>query len=429
VGIDDHTLTASTMFMDVVTDFGRRYTPTQADNYERGPVRLRSALQFSLNIPAIKAGLMIGLDRLAERNAEFGLTHPPGAIPVTSMSIGTLESHPIDLLSAYGAVADGGVLMPRTMILSVQDTNGKTIWAADTDLEGKRVASAQASYIVTDILAGNTDRRINPYWGDWAIFDGRVRRPAAYKTGTTQDNRDVAAYGYLAPPSDIDAPAFAVGVWMGNSNNEPNDGKLSLDTSAPLWSAILTEISKGTPIAKFEDTRPDGLVSANVDVISGLLPGPSTSRQIKELFIAGTVPTKHDDLRIFLEVDGATGLRWQEGCAGPKVTRGFMDFSRVEPAFPAWGKYNRAWAARAARGPFVRGGPEGTRTIYFYNGAFHPYGANWGGPFAPSKVCEPPPPSPTPCDPFFFPCETAPPDPTSSGGGRPSKPPGRTPKP
>ena len=45
-------------------------------------------------------------------------------------------------------------------------------------------------------------------------------------------------------------PALAVGVWMGNSDNSPNDGKLSLDTSAPLWSAILTEVSKGTDIQK-----------------------------------------------------------------------------------------------------------------------------------------------------------------------------------
>jgi penicillin-binding protein 1A len=428
VGIDDHTLTASTMFMDVVTDFGRRYTPKQADNYERGPVRLRSALQFSLNIPAIKAGLMIGLDHLDQRNADFGLTHPRGAIPVTSMSIGTLESHPIDLLSGYGAIANGGVLMPRTTILSVQDTDGKTVWSADADLEGKRVASAQAAYIITDILAGNTDRRVNPYWGKWAIVDGKVRRPAAYKTGTTQDNRDVHAYGYLAPPKNIDSPALAVGVWMGNSNNEPNDGKLSLDTSAPLWSAILTEVSKGKPIAKFEDSMPDGLVTASVDTISGLLPGPMTSRQVKELFIEGTVPTQHDDLRVFIDIDEATGKLWAEGCTGPKITKGFMDFSRVEPSFPKWAKYNKAWAARAARGPYVRGGPEGTRTIYFYNGAFAPYGANWGGPFAPREVCEPLPPSPSPCDPFAGPCISFPPDP-GGGGGRPSKPPGRTPRP
>ena len=62
IGIDDETLTASTMFMDVFTNFGNNYTPIQADKAERGPVRLRSALQFSLNVPAIKATLITGLE-------------------------------------------------------------------------------------------------------------------------------------------------------------------------------------------------------------------------------------------------------------------------------------------------------------------------------------------------------------------------------
>jgi hypothetical protein len=147
-----------------------------------------------------------------------------------------------------------------------------------------------------------------------------------------------------------------------------------------------------------------------------------TSRTIKELFIAGTAPTQHADLSKVADIDEATGLLWQDGCAGPKITSGFMDFSGVEAGFPTWAKYNRAWAARAARGPYVRGGPKGTRTIYFYNGAFAPYGANWGGPFAPTEICEPPPPTPPPCNGFFGPCEPpAEPPPT----GRP----GRTPKP
>ena len=54
-GIDDKTMTAASMFMDVTTDFGGGYSPTDADNLERGPVRVRNALQFSLNIPSVKA--------------------------------------------------------------------------------------------------------------------------------------------------------------------------------------------------------------------------------------------------------------------------------------------------------------------------------------------------------------------------------------
>ena len=100
IGIDDGTLTASTMLMDVTTNFGQNYVPIQADKLERGPVRLRSALQFSLNVPAIKATIMTGLDHTFKRTKDFGLTYPSTATPVLSMGIGTLELHPIDLLGA-----------------------------------------------------------------------------------------------------------------------------------------------------------------------------------------------------------------------------------------------------------------------------------------------------------------------------------------
>ena len=80
IGIDDQTMTAATMFMDVVTNFApsgsKAFYPTQADGAERGPVRLRSALQFSLNIPAIKAGIINGVDHEYNRFKDFGLDVP-----------------------------------------------------------------------------------------------------------------------------------------------------------------------------------------------------------------------------------------------------------------------------------------------------------------------------------------------------------------
>lgn len=395
-GIDDHTMTASTMFMDVVTDFGNKFLPTQADKLERGPVRLREALEFSLNVPAIKAGLINGLDHVFQRTKDFGIRYLPNTTPVVSMSIGTLVIHPIDLLDAYGAIADGGVLMPRTMILSVTGPNGEAIYPTTTAVAtGTRVASAQASYIITDILAGNTITTVNPYWGAWAIMNGNTRRPAAYKTGTTSDNRDVLAYGFLAPPADPAAPALAAGIWMGNSDNSPNNGSLSLDSSAPLWSAILSEISHGQPITDFQ--KPAGIVTATVDAYSGMLPGPFTTKTIQEVYIQGTVPTQVDTNHVIVDIDSATGLLWQNGCSGPKVAEGFLDFSRAEASFPAWQKYTLGWEARAARGVGVRGGPMNTRTTYFYSNAFAPFGRTWGGRFAPTATCSPLPPPPVPC--------------------------------
>src|SRR6478609_5017893 len=206
--------------------------------------------------------------------------------------------------------------MPERMIGTIVDPAGNTVWpTTETTPIGTQVVSKDAAYVITDILAGNTDVKVNPFWGKWAIFDGNTRRPAAYKTGTTSDNRDVAAYGFVAPPADKTAPALAVGVWMGNSDNSPNDGKLSLDTSAPLWSSILTEVTKGEKIAQFKP--PSGIVTAKVDAYTGLKPGPFTKKTITEYFVPKTIPTQASNSRIVAEIDKASGLLWQEGCVGP----------------------------------------------------------------------------------------------------------------
>ena len=438
VGIDDRTLTASTMIMDVTTNFGGGFIPTQADKKERGPVRLRSALQFSLNIPAIKATIMTGLERVVDRTKDFGLRYQSTATPVLSEGIGTLEVHPIDLLGAYSMIANEGKLMPRRIIKTILDSDDQVFWPKAGDLkQGKQVVDRGSAYIITDILAGNTDKSVNPYWGKWAIYDKGVRRPAAYKTGTTSENVDVAAYGFVAPPKDKDAPALAVGVWMGNSDNSPNSGKLSLDTAAPLWSAILGEVTKGSKIASF--SSPKGLVTATVDAFTGLRPGPFTTRKVRELFLPGTVPKQKTTIRVAAEIDDASGLRWRDGCVGPKVTRGFFDLSEVEANFPAWQRANAGWGARAARGSGVGGGLKGTSTIYFYNSAFAPYGRTWGASFMPSKRCPiaPPPiycdplasPIPDPSLPPPEPCVPAPSEPPPGGSPAPGGGPKGTPKP
>jgi len=416
IGIDDRTMTAATMFMDVVTNFAvagaRPWYPTQADHLERGPVRLRTALQFSLNIPAIKAGFMNGLGHQLQRTRDFGLRYQRGTGAVPSESIGTLVVHPIDMISAFGTIANGGVLMPRHTILRILDADGTQVWPqAGAKAKGTRVVSRGAAYIMTDILAGNSDPRINPFWAKWRITDGvggSKVRPAAYKTGTTSDNRDVHAYGYLAPPSKSTLPALVAGVWLGNSDNSPNDGKLSLDTSAPLWSAILSEVSKGMPIEGFARVRPKGLVTRSVDAFTGMLPGPPTRKTVTELFLPGTAPTRAAAVTVAVDIDQATGLRWQAGCAGPMVTRTFIDLSKAEPGFKRWQTADRLWQARAARGPGVSGGPKRTRTAYVYGSGFFPFGRSWGGSFVPAKTCpigSPPPSTCVPGDPAS-PCPT-----------------------
>src|SRR3954452_4456392 len=170
IGLNDKTFTASTMFMDVVTNFAppgaKPFLPTQADGLERGPVRLRNALQFSLNIPAIKAGVLNGLGHQFNRTKDFGLDYLSGASPVVSESIGTLETHPIDMITAYGTIANGGVKMPRHTILKVLDSDGNQVWPpANLKGGGRRLGLPSLAFINAGLPAGKPGRFVHPFLG------------------------------------------------------------------------------------------------------------------------------------------------------------------------------------------------------------------------------------------------------------------------
>jgi hypothetical protein len=222
---------------------------------------------------------------------------------------------------------------------------------------------------------------------------------------------------------------------MGNSDAEPIEYVSSVASSAPLWSHIMREVSKGLPIEKFK--RPDGLVEVEVDAFSGMRPGPGTVRTVTELFIDGTQQQlRRDDMHVEEQIDRATGLLWQDSCTGPKVSRYFLDFSQVESRFPEWQKFTQGWAKRAARGPGVRGGPDRTPTAYFFDGSLVPFGRTWGGRFAPTEVCSAKPPicepgggPPTPEPSIIIPCVTPEPEPTptaTKGNGNGKTPPPTT---
>jgi hypothetical protein len=193
-----------------------------------------------------------------------------------------------------------------------------------------------------------------------------------------------------------------------------------------LWSRILTDVSKGTPIVDFK--QPKGIVEEKVDAFTGMRPGPFTLKTVNEVFIAGTEPTTTDDLHRTVDIDAASGLRWQDGCVGPMRTVGALDLSHVEADHANWQRADNGWARRAARGSGVGGGLKGSATQYFYGGGppFFPFGRTFGGIFAPTALCPlaPPSPSPSPCDnPFGLFCPPPSGDPGASHG------PGKSPKP
>ncbi len=266
------------MLMDSATDFGGDYTPSNADNLERGPVRVRNALQFSLNIPSVKTMGLNEPSHVFQRAKDFGMTFQSEETDAgLALGLGVAETRPIDLVTAYGTLANGGKRIGHTTILEIKDRAGEDVRDPYTPPEGEQVISPQAAYIVTDILRENTVRGVNPFWGRFQIRDENGDyRQATLKTGTNNDARDLNAYGYLAPPSEEGradgAYALAVGVWNGNSDNTPVGQVFSIDVSTYVWQGFLREATATWPLARF--ARPDsGLVEVAIDPFTGLLPG------------------------------------------------------------------------------------------------------------------------------------------------------------
>jgi membrane peptidoglycan carboxypeptidase len=384
---EQRALTPGSLLLDITTEFNpaEEWAPRDADQLDRGPVLVRRALQYSLNVPAIRALQRTGSEAVADQAEQMGLRFKGGREAFLqaglSGAIGTVEVRPIDLTAAYGAIANAGQYLPPRMILEIRGPDGKVVWQAPK-AEIRQVLSPEAAYLVSDVLAGNTDRRQNPIWSEkLALANGPegAYRPAAAKTGTANDARDLATYGYLAPPEDGAVPGLAVGIWMGNSdhsNPQTREPATSLSAAAPLWRAFVRDYTRDWPVSDFR--QPSGVVDARIDAWSGGRPGPWTRDTMAELFIDGTQPGAGN------EVDRA-GLLYRRACGGWRV-----DPLQAELGPEAWDADVQDWIRRARRGVGVEG-EHGSRTAYFWGER------SWGGPII--GPCPKPKPEPKPDEP------------------------------
>ena len=347
-GFDTGALTAGTVLLDITTPFGSGWAPKDADSIDRGPVLVREALQYSLNIPAIRALHRTGIKTVRKYAVKAGFSFINGDRMLDEAglagAIGTVEVRPLDMTAAFGAFAnDGKVTQPRH-ILKVEDPDGNVIYEAG-DPVTTQVWSPQAAFIMADILKGNTNPAVNSVWGP--IFelrntrDGSLREMAV-KTGTTNNLKDYSTYGFLPAPRKKDQPALAVGVWYGNSDSSsPNLGSdiYSMDTAGRTWHAFVRDYTNRWPTASFK--RPaNGIVASTIDMYTGGAPGAWTRGTRTELFIQGTQPGGKR------EVD-PPGLMYSRGCSSSLVQP-----ARAEnPGAPAsWLAAVNAWAARGGLG-------------------------------------------------------------------------------
>ena len=418
-GFETGTITPATMFMDVEGEIVDGYSVPNADGRERGPVRVRDALKYSLNIPVAKAQQLIGTDNVVAMGERLGLEWDPRQereVAVPSLTLGTIGVHMLDLAGAYGGIANGGEFVPPYLIERIEDADGTVIYDhAEVD-DAERVMTAASAYLVTDILADNTDPATNPLWGprfQLQTEDG-TRRPATLKTGTTNDFKDLQAVGYLAPnPDDPEdaTGAIVTGVWVGNSDFSAIEDVFAADGPTFIWHDYMAEVAALNELPVRDFARPEGVTEVEVDAISGLLPGEHTTSTVTEVFRSDRAPSEQDPLHRELRIEAETGKIWQEGCGDfetvePSATPDpsaepvppeareevYLDLAGWEEERPTWEEANLAWIE------------EWTGREDELNGSVRvPYPGPLDAPLAPTEDCTPgeiptstPSPSPTP---------------------------------
>jgi penicillin-binding protein 1A len=270
-------------------------------NYEDrfyGPTTLRTALTNSRNVVTIKLMRDIGVPYAIKYAQRLGVESPLTAD--LSLSLGSSEVTPLELVRAYAVFAARGHLLHPIFIRKIVDRDGNILeennpWPLEADLRKKegtiveedlkggiegvspQVISEQTAYLMTSLLRGVVQEGTG-----WRARE--LGRPCAGKTGTTNEYTDAWFVGFT--------PDLITGVWVGFDEKKPL-GRFETGSRAasPIWVSAMQKALAGKPVRNFP--IPEGIVFAKIDRDTGLLALPSTKNVIFECFKEGTQPTQY----------------------------------------------------------------------------------------------------------------------------------------
>lgn len=253
------------------------WSPQNYDRQFRGSVTLRAALEQSLNVPAVRIAQGVGAKRIIQLAHDLGIQSP--LAENLSIALGSTAVSLLEVTSAYGALAYGGVAIPPTPIRSVVADTGDPLWHALT--QRHQAVSSQAAYLVTSLLKGVVER------GTAAKARAMgLRGIVAGKTGTTDDYRDAWFVGYT--------PEVVVGVWVGFDDEQPLHLSGS-QAALPIWTEFARQI---IPSDSPDFVVPSGVVTREIDPQTGQLATSKCPEHAAEVFVEGTEPT------VYCEVHG-----------------------------------------------------------------------------------------------------------------------------
>ena len=199
----------------------------------KGRMSLASSLIQSRNIPAVKLGKAVGLEKVIEICRILGIESPMQ--PVISLPLGSIGVTPLEMAGAFATFANNGWSSETTAILQVTDSKGNVL--LDNTPKLKQVLDPWATANLTTMLKGVLS-------SDGTGKKGNIGRPAAGKTGTTSSERDIWFVGYV--------PQLSAAVWVGNDNYQSmGKGITGGDFAAPVWRNFMLKALENEPVKYF----------------------------------------------------------------------------------------------------------------------------------------------------------------------------------
>ncbi|HEX6587817.1 MAG TPA: PBP1A family penicillin-binding protein [Longimicrobiales bacterium] len=251
---------------------GRPWSPGNFDGIFVGPVSLREALVGSRNVPTVRLAREVGPARVASLAHDAGIEeefrrHPMIALGITAVS-------PLELTTAFTALANRGERVEPRFVLRVEDEDGDVIWEPEPDRE--RVMKAGIAYLITDMLRDAVDVGTAN-----SVRDAGYRGPAAGKTGTTNDAADAWYVGYT--------PQLVGTVWIGFDQRRPIAARASGGrAAAPVWGRLMRRAPEDEDGPESWE-RPEDVIERALDPETGrpIEPGcePKGRRLRTELFL------------------------------------------------------------------------------------------------------------------------------------------------
>ena len=254
---------------------GGTWKPRNYDNTFRGPVTMREALTYSINIVSVKIMEQIGADYAAEYARKLGFKSP---IPANlALALGAASVSPFELTAAYTVFANKGLLTPQYFITRVTDTDGTVLEETSPPIPVP-VISPETAYVITNLMqsvvASGTGHRASV-----------IGRPVAGKTGTTNEAKDAWFVGYI--------PQLVTGVWVGyDQERSLGAGGSGGQAAAPIWGEFMQKAVAQLPIEDFE--APENVTFVLINPRTGLLAREGTPGAVMECFISGTEPQSYD---------------------------------------------------------------------------------------------------------------------------------------